>query len=286
MEGAIAATNSSPESRDASNERASRLSASAEPSDPSQPAYPLTSVRDRTSPRFWWKVARARAAPNESPTRWARSIRSSRRSPTRQAAYASMPNSSGGSVDPPEPGASQAITVNSPERSSIWLLQVAWASPTKPCVRTTGAPVPARSNAMLNPPTSIRVTGRLPARPASRATARRRVARTTRQPIPCAACTRATAACRYSPCPRTARPSASPPCRQPPASQSSSPSPRGNTRFGLRLAEEHRSPSDPVGIGCVERVNCGRMSRRARCVRVTGSGGIRDPVRPHMGAVG
>src|SRR6266496_1438109 len=66
-----------------------------------------------------------------------------------------MPNDSGGSDDPPAPGASQATTVNSPQSPSSCRRHVAGPSPTYPCRRTSGGPLPARSYAMRNPPTFI-----------------------------------------------------------------------------------------------------------------------------------
>ncbi|XBV22790.1 hypothetical protein ABN611_30025 [Kribbella sp. HUAS MG21] len=69
-----------------------------------------------------------------------------------------MPKSSGGSVDPPAPGASQAVTVNWSDSPSSWLLHVERASPTKPWTRTTSGPAPMRSKAILSPPTSTYTT--------------------------------------------------------------------------------------------------------------------------------
>src|ERR1700754_3371518 len=78
--------------------------------------------------------------------------------PARQSAYPSRQNRSGGSLDRPAPGASQAMTVNASLSPSSWARHVVGPSPTYPCSSTSTGPLPTRSYAIRSPSTSTNST--------------------------------------------------------------------------------------------------------------------------------
>ena len=135
-------TNSPTGSEDSRRHRASRCSQASSRSEPRHPAYVSARISVRTRSGLIRQSSCASKPPQERPKTCACSNPTASRNEVSASAQSTIVKPSGGSEEAPAPGASQATTLNSSERSSSCRRQQR-ESQRKPWRSTSGAPSPA-----------------------------------------------------------------------------------------------------------------------------------------------